>query len=333
MSVKDTVLETLTESRGTYISGEELSNSLGVSRAAVWKAIKALREDGYSIEAVTNKGYIMPLSSGIITEDSFRHALPADLRGNSVFVYDNLDSTNLEAKRLLLDGRASGGSVIIANHQTAGRGRLGRSFFSPENGLYMSIVIKPDFDLQRSSMVTVAAAAAVAKAIDTVCDEDAQIKWVNDVYVNDRKVCGILTEAMTDFESGAIENLVIGTGVNTGLEGFPEELLKTAGAVDLKPGGKSLLAAEITRLMLEYAAQISDGSPDFLDLYRAKCMVLGQNIRVFKGTYRNDPSIELGGVPAKALGISDDGGLQVIYTDGTRETLTTGEVTIRRSTT
>ena len=346
MSVKESVLETLTANRGTYISGEELSSSLGVSRAAVWKAINALRDDGFGIEAVTNKGYMLPAKSEAVTEESFRYALPPEYRNGKgrglckSFVYDSLDSTNLEAKRLLLEGKASSGSVVIAVRQTAGRGRLGRSFFSPESGLYLSIIIKPDFDISKSVLVTVAAAAAVAKSIEETCSQDARIKWVNDIYIDSSKVCGILTEAMTDFESGQIENLVIGIGVNTNLDGFPEELLKTAGAVDLDraaaegkvPGNTnaiSLLAARITCHTLEYTSQIGESAPAFLEIYREKSLVLGRNIKVFKGTYRNDPNSELGGVPARALAIDDDGGLEVIYTDGKRETLTTGEVTIR----
>lgn len=144
---------------------------------------------------------------------------------------------------------------------------------------------------------------------------------------------------MTDFESGQIENLVIGIGINTSLDGFPDELLQTAGAVDLTgaapdsiPKGanaKSLLAAEVIRYTLDYTSQISEDGPAFLDVYREKSLVLNHDIKVYKGTYRKDPTSELGGIPAKALAIDDNGGLEVIYTNGERETLTTGEVTIR----
>lgn len=340
MAVKDAVRQTLADNKGTYISGEELSASLGVSRAAVWKAINALRSEGCTIEAVTNKGYRMPVADETITEDSLRYALPPHLRDNTCFLYDELDSTNLQAKRLLLEQNARSGCAVIATRQTAGRGRLGRSFFSPESGLYMSIIIKPDFDISRSVLVTVAAAAAVATAVEDVCRQDARIKWVNDVYIEGSKICGILTEAMTDFESGQIENLVIGIGINTCLDGFPPELLQTAGAVDLTRAAASgnipastnaisMLAAEVLRNTLEFTEQIAGGSPAFLDLYREKSLVLGKDIRVFKGTYRSDPTSELGGVPAKALAIDDAGGLVVMYTNGERETLTTGEVTIR----
>ncbi len=344
MALKDSILKTLTDHRETYISGEELSASLDVSRAAVWKAIKTLRDEGYSIEAVTNKGYRMPSVGDTITEGSIRYALPPELRSNKCFFYDTVDSTITQAKRLLLEEDIQSGSAVFANHQTAGRGRLGRSFFSPENGIYLSVIIKPNFDISKSVLVTVAAAAAVAKAIGEVCSQDARIKWVNDIYVEGGKVCGILTEAVTDFESGQIESLVIGIGINTSTEGFPETLQGVAGAVDLdrasvsgkipaSTNAKSLLAAEVVRLTIEYTSQIakaSEGkSPAFLDIYREKSMVIGHDILVFKGTYRADPTAELDGTPAKAVGIDDQGGLQVVYEDGNKETLTTGEVTIR----
>ena len=344
MAIKDAILQRLNESRGTYISGEELSASLDVSRAAVWKAIKALRDEGYSIEAVTNKGYRMPTAAEAITEDSLRYALPPELRGSKCYFYDTIDSTITQAKRLLLSEEIQSGSAVFANHQTAGRGRLGRSFFSPENGIYLSVIIRPDFDISRSVLVTVAAAAAVAKAIEDVCSQDARIKWVNDIYVDGNKVCGILTEAVTDFESGQIDSLVIGIGINTSIEGFPEELKGIAGAVDLSradssgkvpasTNAKSLLAAEVVRLTVEYTSQIAKASegetPAFLDIYREKSMVIGHDLLVFKGAYRADPTSELDGIPAKAVGIDNDGGLQVVYENGAEETLTTGEVTIR----
>ena len=234
MAVKDAVLQALEESRDTYISGEDLSRELGVSRAAVSKAVKALRAAGYEIDAVTNRGYMMPSEGTAVTETAVRNALPASLRDMGVYVYDILDSTNLEARRLIAgEGVPAAGAaiaakavpaVVICRQQTAGRGRLGRSFFSPrDDGLYLSVVIKPDFDISRSSLVTVAAAAATSEAIDEVCACSSQIKWVNDIFLNGKKVCGILTEAITDFETGQIEYLITGIGINTSEKSFPED--------------------------------------------------------------------------------------------------------------
>jgi len=328
MSVKESVLEALQNNRDHYISGEDLSGQLGVSRAAIYKAVKSLRGEGYEIEAVTNRGYMMPSEGTAVSEEAVRNALPSDLRSMNLFVYDVIDSTNLEARRLILDENANAPAVVIARQQTAGRGRLGRGFYSPRDGLYLSIVIKPDFDISRSSMVTVAAAAATSEAIDALCGCSTEIKWVNDIYLNGKKVCGILTEATTDFETGQIDSLIIGIGINTSEKSFPPELAGIAGSVSaegLDGHEKSLLAASITEKVLRYTKDLSG----FMDSYRRRSMVIGREITVYTGTYRKDPTQELGGRSAFALEIDDAGGLVVEYEDGTRQTLTSGEVSIR----
>ena len=328
MSVKESVLEALQNNRDHYISGEDLSGQLGVSRAAIYKAVKSLRGEGYEIEAVTNRGYMMPSEGTAVSEEAVRNALPSDLRSMNLFVYDVIDSTNLEARRLILDESANAPAVVIARQQTAGRGRLGRGFYSPRDGLYLSIVIKPDFDISRSSMVTVAAAAATSEAIDVLCGCSTGIKWVNDIYLNGKKVCGILTEATTDFETGQIDSLIIGIGINTSEKSFPPELAGIAGSVSaegLDGHEKSLLAASITEKVLRYTKDLSG----FMNSYRRRSMVIGREITVYTGTYRKDPTQELGGRSAFALEIDDAGGLVVEYEDGTRQTLTSGEVSIR----
>ena len=328
MAVRDSVLEALENNRDKFLSGEELSKHLGVSRAAVCKAVKALRIEGYEIEAVTNRGYMMPSGDAAISEAAVRNALPAHLRGMNLYVHDILDSTNLEARRIAADSGNSLPAVVIARQQTAGRGRLGRSFYSPKDGLYLSIAIKPGFDISRSSLVTVAAAAATSEAIDEVCGCSTDIKWVNDIYLKGKKVCGILTEANTDFETGQIDSLVTGIGINTSEKSFPPELKDIAGSVSeegLTGHEKALLAAALVDRFLRYTKDLSG----FMDSYRSRSLVTGKKITVYTGMYRKDPSIELGGRSAFALGIDDGGGLMVEYEDGTRETLTSGEVSIR----
>ena len=328
MSVKESVLEALQNNRDHYISGEDLSSQLGVSRAAIYKAVKSLRGEGYEIEAVTNRGYMMPSEGTAVSEEAVRNALPSDLRSMNLFVFDVIDSTNLEARRLILDESAKAPAVVIARQQTAGRGRLGRGFYSPRDGLYLSIVIKPDFDISRSSMVTVAAAAATSEAIDALCGCSTEIKWVNDIYLNGKKVCGILTEATTDFETGQIDSLIIGIGINTSEKSFPPELAGIAGSVSaegLDGHEKSLLAASITEKVLRYTKDLSG----FMDSYRSRSMVIGREITVYTGAYRKDPTQELGGRSAFAVEIDDFGRLVVEYEDGTRQALISGEVSIR----
>ena len=177
-------------------------------------------------------------------------------------------------------------------------------------------------------MVTVAAAAATSEAIDALCGCSTEIKWVNDIYLNGKKVCGILTEATTDFETGQIDSLIIGIGINTSEKSFPPELAGIAGSVSaegLDGHEKSLLAASITEKVLRYTKDLSG----FMDSYRRRSMVIGREITVYTGTYRKDPTQELGGRSAFALEIDDAGGLVVEYEDGTRQTLTSGEVSIR----
>ena len=325
MATKDLVLDALQRSGENYLSGEALSEELGISRTAVWKAIRILRDEGYTIKAVTNRGYRLIHEEDVITEKSLREHLFTRYKNNRLYIYDTLDSTNNRAKQLALEN-APHGTTVIAMQQTAGKGRLGRSFFSPREGIYLSIIIKPTFDLSKSVLVTAAAAVAVAQAIESVCGRHAQIKWVNDVYLDGKKICGTLTEGISDFETGHIESLVIGIGVNTSVKDFPDELRDTVGAVD-GDYSRSALAAEIISRMLNFAENIE--SREFIQDYRKRSMVIGKNVTVYKGVYSVAPEKELEGMPAKVLGIDDDGGLEVIYTDGKRETLTSGEISVR----
>lgn len=343
MTVKDSVLKALKESKDEFLSGEELSNRLAVSRTAVWKAIKTLREEGYPIEAVTNKGYMMMSESWLITEESLKISLPAKYKNNPIYIFDTIDSTNIKAKQLALENAAHG-TIVMARQQTSGRGRLGRSFFSPREGIYMSIIIRPDFDMSKALLVTSAAAVAVAESIEKVCNLPAMIKWVNDIYLKGKKICGISAEAITDFESGQIESLVIGIGINTTTKGFPPELLDIVTAAE-GDYSKSALAAEVISKLLDLIEGLGQSNykdtgntenisgsyfvNDFMRSYREHSLIIGKTIKVYKGGYRKDITDESTGIVAKALDIDENGGLKVIYTDGSRETLNTGEVSIR----
>ena len=224
-----------------------------------------------------------------------------------------------------MDG-APHGTVVLAKQQTSGRGRLGRSFFSPREGIYLSIVIKPDFDVSKSVLVTSAAAVAVANAIEKVCGLESKIKWVNDVYIDGKKVCGILTEGISDFETGQIEHLILGIGINTTVKDFPAELLATAGAAE-GTYSKSALAAETITQALGYIEDLDSAS--FLQAYKEKSLVIGKTVTVYQGRYKVNPEDEITGVPARVLDIADDGGLIVLYADGHQEKLVSGEISIR----
>lgn len=315
MSVKNNVLKLLEENRGSFLSGEKMADSLKVSRTAIWKAMRALQNEGYSIDAVTNKGYMLREDSSMLSKEGIELYLRS---GAPLHFFHSTDSTNKRASALALEG-ACHGTCVIAGHQTAGRGRLGRSFYSPERqGIYLSVILKPDFDISKAVLITAAASVATSRAIQTVCGVHPQIKWVNDLYLDGKKICGILTEAITDFESGQITNIVAGIGINCSCEDFPDEIQGIAGGI---PGSysKNALAAEVVNQLLDIASNIE--ARDFIDEYRQSSMVIGKNINVIK----------TGREPAAAFAedIDNNGALIVSYSDGTREALTTGEVSIR----
>lgn len=325
MTTKEAVLQALRSCSGQYISGEELSTQLNVSRTSIWKAIKALREEGHTIEAATNNGYMLIHNNRRLTESEIRQGLSENNRNIEIYVYDSVTSTNSEAKRLALEGAADG-TLVVSGQQTAGRGRLGRSFYSPKEGIYLSVIIRPRFDVSKSVLITCAAAVAVAESVKEIAGKDARIKWVNDVYVDDRKVCGILTEGMTDFESGQIEAVIIGIGVNTDVSNFPDDLKRIAGAVD-GDYSASELAGAIASRTIDYAHNIEERT--FIDSYRSMSTVIGKKITVYKGQYKVNPEDEIEGVTAEVKNIDNDGRLIVVYEDGTEEALSSGEITIR----
>ena len=325
MTTKEAVLQALRSCSGQYISGEELSTQLNVSRTSIWKAIKALREEGHTIEAATNNGYMLIHNNRRLTESEIRQGLSENNRNIEIHVYDSVTSTKSEAKRLALEGAADG-TLVVSGQQTAGRGRLGRSFYSPKEGIYLSVIIRPRFDVSKSVLITCAAAVAVAESVKEIAGKDARIKWVNDVYVDDRKVCGILTEGITDFESGQIEAVIIGIGVNTDVSNFPDDLKRIAGAVD-GDYSASELAGAIASRTIDYAHTIEERT--FIDSYRSMSTVIGKKITVYKGQYKVNPEDEIEGVTAEVKNIDNDGRLIVVYEDGTEEALSSGEITIR----
>jgi len=320
MSVKDAVLARLLNRRGEYLSGEELANALNVSRSAVWKTIGQLREDGYRIEAVTNRGYC--LTGGDVLS---REGILAHLRtpGLDVEVCPCVSSTNTLLKAEAENG-APEGRVIVAGEQTAGRGRLGRSFFSPPGtGLYLSLLLRPKESAEAALRITTAAAVAVCEAIEALSGREAKIKWVNDVYLDGKKVCGILTEASLDLESGGLHYAILGIGVNalTPEGGFPEDLREIAGAVFEAGGAPELrcrLAAEILDRFL--ACYRAEHPAALFERYRARCFVLGRRVTVLSG------GIAIG--EGEAVGLEQDYRLRLRYDDGTEGLLQSGEVSV-----
>ena len=233
MSVKAQVLSALDAARGRYISGQELADQLGVSRAAIWKAVTALRADGTPIEAITNRGYALPHGADLLNADAITALLaPAVAQAVQITVVDRLPGTNAALRTQAANG-APEGLVLIAQAQSAGRGRRGHSFFSPPGGLYLSILLRPAFSTRQSPQITALAAVAAARAAEQLCGTPIQIKWVNDLWKNGKKVCGILTEAAVDLESGMLDYAVLGLGFNLVQPsgGWPKELAAVAGSL------------------------------------------------------------------------------------------------------
>lgn len=324
MDLKGQVLATLENKKGEYVSGNALAKEHYVSRNAVWKAVKALKDEGHEIEAVTNKGYCLKSGSDILSEASIGKFLGEMAGTFSIKVFKTLTSTNTCLKEQAARG-APEGTVIVSEEQTGGKGRLGRKFFSPAGtGVYFSLLLRPGVKASDATLITTAAAAAVASSIEAVTGAEAKIKWVNDVFVSGKKVCGILTEGAFDMESGGMEYAVLGIGVNiTRPEaGFTGDLSETATAIcennKAAHGLRSRLIAEILKRFWEYYVNLTDKA--FLNEYKRRSLVVGHAVDVIKGdTMRT----------AQALEIDDDCRLIVRFDDGSVEALSSGEVSIR----
>lgn len=322
MAVKDRVLKELEYNRGKFISGEDLAFSLGVSRNSVWKAVKNLQDQGHEIIGVPNKGYSLNEISDVISAQGIEKYLASQEGVFHIEVHKQVTSTNDFLKNL----KASEGRVIVAQEQTGGKGRLGRSFYSPEGtGIYFSLLLTPTIPIDEATAVTAAAAVAVAEAMEKLAGKEVQIKWVNDIYINGKKVCGILTEGVFDMENRRLGQVILGIGINLmePLEGFPSELIPSAGGVfkegEAPKDSKNLLIAEVLLRFWPYYKNLQD--KNFLTGYRQRSMVTGKEILILRG--KETPR------KAKALDIDENFHLIVEREDGEIEHLSSGEVSIR----
>ena len=317
MSTKNEVLKVLEERRGVYISGEELAGTLGVSRTAVWKAISALIRDGVGIESLSGSGYMLPKEANTLSVQGIEKYLSVD--GLQIEIFKEVDSTNNVAKKLASEG-AKEGTVVFALSQNGGKGRLGRRFYSPsESGVYMTVVLRPSAN--KVPYLTVLGAVAVAEGIERAGGKSTAIKWVNDVYADGKKCCGILTEAVADLESGGVEFAVVGIGINvtTPEGGFAPEIRDVATAVcDGVDDARNKVSAEVLNRYFEYYRNFD--RDEIASVYKAKSFLIGREITVVK----NDREL-----PAIAVDIDSDCHLVVQYKDSTRETLYAGEVSLK----
>ena len=319
MKIKREILNALESHRGNYVSGEAIAQSLGVSRAAICKGIHLLQKEGHQISASTKKGYCLEISSDILSEKGIRANLKPYTKVSQVICLLKTDSTNNYAKRLAVEGEANG-TLVVANTQTAGRGRHGHTFESPAGtGVYMSLIIRPKYDVEKFQMITIADAVAVCLAIEDLYPEakgSLGIKWVNDVLMRDRKICGILTEAVTGFESGEVESVVTGIGINVSTKEFDNA--GSAGSIFVnKPVsfGRDELCARVADYVMTFAENLND--PSIMQAYRERDILTGHDITFMKDDEKCYGHVE---------GIDDNGGLIIKNKSGEIETLRSGEV-------
>jgi len=329
-TVKDKILQKLKESGSRFISGEGLSSMLNVSRTAVWKCIKELRKQGYVIEASPKKGYRLVSSPDIISPWEIKHNLATGIIGRKIIYLEEVDSTNNYAKTIAAEG-CEEGTVVLAESQTCGRGRLGRSWSSaPKTGIYMSVVLRPAIAPEDVQVMTIAASVAVVSAIKKVTGIDAGIKWPNDIILGAKKVCGILTEMNSEMERVNFLVLGIGMNVNQEADDFTGELRETATSLKafaLEEGLhiKSFCRSELIReLLLEleglYDMVVRGSTKEIIDEWKKHSVTLGKQVKV-KG--RN---FEYRGI---AVDITGDGRLSVKCDDGIIREVLSGEVSVR----
>ena len=346
MTTKQKVFELLSKNTGSYVSGEKLAQECGVSRAAIWKAVKAIREDGFVVEGTNNNGYTLSVDSNAdvlsqaVLEYSLGQVFP-EFTGSYVECFETIDSTNTYAKKLAAqDPVKYHRAIIVAESQSAGRGRIGRSFESPAGtGVYLSLIITPKGGITQPAVITASAAVAVCRAIKKLYGVQPAIKWINDIYVrNDgilKKAVGILTEGITNFETGMIESAVVGIGVNikpsASINKNPVKdilgyLSKATRIDDVQENASTPSRA---RFIAEIAGQVfkilDEPLANIIAEYKSLMFMLGQTL-VVHPLIGDDKTA----YTAKAIDIDENAGLMVELKDGTTRVLSSGEVTLHQ---
>ena len=319
MNTKKSVLELLEESRGEPVSGEKAAALLQVSRNAVWKAVRELKKDGYQIEATTKKGYRFCETNDILSAEGMKPYLKDSQFSENICVFPVLESTNFTAKEAAVNG-APHGSVTVALRQTFGKGRYSRTFFAPTGGIYMSFILRPEYiPFKNATTITAFAAISVCESIEAVTGKNPSIKWVNDIFLSDLKICGISTEAATELESGSFAWIVLGIGINYDTREFPENLAGIAGSIypnGNAPQPKNRLAAEVINRILSRAYPTET---EVFAAYKKRLMMLGKNITV----YSTNETYE-----ATAIDIDEAGRLIVQKQNGETCALFAGEISL-----
>lgn len=326
--MKEKIIDHLKHNMGRYVSGEALSDTLGVSRTAIWKHIKELKEEGYIIEASSKKGYMLSAIVDILNECEISQGLSTEIIGRKIYYFRSIDSTNKYAKDMASEGCLDG-TVVVADTQTAGRGRLGRVWSSAEKkGIWMSVVLRPTIPPEEVQLITLGASVAVVSAIYTALGLQAGIKWPNDIILDGKKVCGILIEMSCEMEQVGFIVVGIGINVNHVLEDFPEGIRNTATSLKLQVNGDpkdTINRSNIIKKILEELERIyenikSGSSKDIIDKWKKYSVTIGKQVRV------TAKGMEYIGT---ATNITDDGKLVLTLADGSTHEVISGEVSVR----
>lgn len=319
--MKTEILAALRNANG-YVSGQELCDRLGVSRTAIWKAINQLKENGYQIEAIQNKGYQLLFTPDILSVNELESIRKTTWIGKKIHYFESIDSTNNSAKKMAEEG-AEHGTLLVADEQTSGRGRRGHAWASPKgSSIYMSLILKPEIEPNNASMLTLVMALAVVKGIKDSTGLETQIKWPNDIVIDGKKVCGILTEMSTQIE--CINYIVIGAGINVQNETFPKEVEDIASSLYLKSGKKQNRASLIESIWeafeIYYEAYLkTQDMHELVNEYNRNLANMHKQVKVL------DPIDTYEG---KAMGITEKGEL-IIDTWESRKLVSSGEVSVR----
>ena len=313
-----TVLKKLERKRGKFVSGEEIGGKIGISRAAIWKAIKSLQRRGYDIECVTHRGYSLKQDSGMLSEERIKRYLSDE--AFNITVFEEVESTNDIVKQLGKEG-APEWTVVAARKQTSGKGRMGRTFESPEqSGVYFSVLLKPNISALESVKITTLASVAVSNVIERLTKAECKIKWVNDIYMKSKKVCGILTEAGLCQNGDMLDYAVLGIGINITTKGLSPEVKKIAGGIGLDDDHD--LRNKLTAAVLDELKKLYDllGSEEIYNAYKLRSFVIGQKVSFVRD------GEALNGV---ANDIAKDYSLIVETSDGETLNLNSGEISVK----
>ncbi|SHJ47898.1 biotin--[acetyl-CoA-carboxylase] ligase [Propionispora hippei] len=321
--MRSSILNVLRKNQGEYISGEEISRQLMVSRTAIWKHIRALKQDGYLIEAHPRRGYCLSELPDLLLPDEIKNDLSTQVLGKEIYWFDSIDSTSNEAKKLAAAGCPEG-TLVLAEAQCTGRGRLARGWFSPRGkGIWLSVVLRPPFQPYDAPKCTLMTAVALTRAIRRATGVPCGIKWPNDILYNGKKVVGILTEMSAEMDAINYVVLGMGTNVNIAADEFPDELAGIATSLAEAAGRpfcrKTLLKEILAELETVYLEVSRSGFDSILKEWRRLSVTLGQTVQVV------GPDKQFSGL---AVDIDASGAL-LVQTDGSLETVIAGDVSIR----